>query len=185
MSFFRPHKTKPRQFNYIPRYYDPVKEEREQRRRELHGPSSDDDEPYTPGRYIRTQREARDAAREESASRGFSSMIKYFVMAAVIVGATMILIPRFTRLVEYAMEYEETSGTQTPGVSIEFETITVGEAGQVGSIILDEQHGDIDFREFESLSPELLNEIDEWNRQNPTLTIYDDDVEIVDYKRVE
>ncbi len=182
MSFFRPHKTKPRQFNYIPRYYDPVKEEREQRRKELHGTSSTDDEPYTPGRYIRTQREARDAAREAAASNGFSSMIKYFIMAAVIVGATVILIPRFTRLVEYAMEYNETSGVQQ---DFQIETITVGEATEMGSIILNEQHGDIDFREFESLSPEVLNEIDEWNRQNPTVTIYDNDVEIVDYKRVE
>mgnify|MGYP003313534956 CR=1 FL=1 len=103
-------------------------------------------------------------------------------MAAVIVGATVILIPRFTRLVEYAMEYNETSGVQQ---DFQIETITVGEATEMGSIILNEQHGDIDFREFESLSPEVLNEIDEWNRQNPTVTIYDNDVEIVDYKRVE
>ncbi len=32
-SFFK--QNKPRGFNYIPRYYDPVKEELEQRRREL------------------------------------------------------------------------------------------------------------------------------------------------------
>ena len=65
MSFFRPHKTKPRQFNYIPRHYDPVKEERDRRRRELHGTSTQDDQEYTPGKYIRTQREARDASRGE------------------------------------------------------------------------------------------------------------------------
>ena len=29
------HKPKPRQFNYIPRYYDPVKEEMEERKRRL------------------------------------------------------------------------------------------------------------------------------------------------------
>jgi hypothetical protein len=29
------HRPKPRQFNYIPRYYDPVKEDMERRKREL------------------------------------------------------------------------------------------------------------------------------------------------------
>ena len=53
------------------------------------------------------------------------------------------------------------------------------------SVVLNEQHGDIDFREFESLTPEAINEIEEWNRQNPTLTIYDDDVVIEDGKVVE
>jgi hypothetical protein len=52
-------------------------------------------------------------------------------------------------------------------------------------VVLNEQHGDIDFREFESLTPEAINEIEEWNRQNPTLTIYDDDVVIEDGKVVE
>ena len=51
MSIFRPHKTKPRQFNYIPRYYDPVKEERNLRRKQLHGTSSEsDNEEYDPGK---------------------------------------------------------------------------------------------------------------------------------------
>ena len=51
MSIFRPHKTKPRQFNYIPRYYDPVKEERNLRRKQLHGTSSESDgEEYVPGK---------------------------------------------------------------------------------------------------------------------------------------
>ena len=54
MSIFRPHKTKPRQFNYTPRFYDPVKEAFDQRRRELHGTSSEtDDLPYSPGDYLR------------------------------------------------------------------------------------------------------------------------------------
>jgi hypothetical protein len=53
------------------------------------------------------------------------------------------------------------------------------------TITLIEQHGDIDFREFESLTPETVSEIEEWNRQNPTITIYDDDVEIKDGKRVQ
>jgi hypothetical protein len=53
------------------------------------------------------------------------------------------------------------------------------------SILLDERHGDIDFREFESLTPEALNEIEEWQNSVGEITIYDDDVEIVDGRRVE
>ena len=48
-----------------------------------------------------------------------------------------------------------------------------------------EKHGDIDFTEFESLTPEAINEIEEWNRENPTINIYDNDVEIVNGKRVD
>ena len=59
MGLFSPPKKRPNQFNYIPRYYDPEKERREARRRELRGESSGDDTPYTPGKYIRTVREAR------------------------------------------------------------------------------------------------------------------------------
>lgn len=55
-----PFKTrKPRQFNYNPRYYDPDKEAREQRRRELLGPDADDrkdDKEYHPGRYVKEMR---------------------------------------------------------------------------------------------------------------------------------
>jgi hypothetical protein len=70
------------------------------------------------------------------------------------------------------------------------ETIKVGDMQLDGSdgdvsITLYEKHGDIDFTEFESLTPEAINEIEEWNRQNPTLNIYDDDVEIDNYKKVE
>ena len=43
---------------------------------------------------------------------------------------------------------------------------------------------DIDFTEFESLDAEAINEIEEWNRRNRSITIYDDDVKIEDGKRV-
>ena len=72
MGLFTPHKKHANAFNYIPRYYDPEKERREQRRRELRGESSaDEGTEYTPGQYIRTQREARKARREaERAANG-------------------------------------------------------------------------------------------------------------------
>lgn len=177
MSFFRPHKRNPRQFNYIPRYYDPVKEERDRRRRELHGTSAQDDEPYTPGKYIRTQREARDASRGEN--NAMAGMVRLLLIAVVLGFAMLIFLPRFVRFAERAQE--EKLGYVTTDV----ERVRVDESEDELTITLYEKHGDIDFTEFESLTPEIINEIEEWNREHPTLNIYDDDVEIVDYKRVD
>ena len=42
MGLFTPVKKHPNRFNYTPRYYDPVKEAREQRRRELRGERGED-----------------------------------------------------------------------------------------------------------------------------------------------
>lgn len=177
MSFFRPHKTKPRQFNYIPRHYDPVKEERDRRRRELHGTSTEDDEAYTPGKYIRTQREARDASRGERT--GYEGLGRIAVIGVAMVLAMLFFIPRFMRFAERANEEKITQQSAVQGREAER-----SEDGSV-SILLDERHGDIDFREFESLTPEALNEIEEWQNSVGTITIYDDDVEIVNGKRVE
>jgi hypothetical protein len=177
MSFFRPHKTKPRQFNYIPRHYDPVKEERDRRRRELHGTSTQDDQEYTPGKYIRTQREARDASRGERT--GYEGLGRIAAIAIVMVLAMLIFIPRFMRFVERANEEKLIQQGVPVGRDMERD-----DDGTV-SIFLDERHGDIDFREFESLTPEALNEIEEWQNSVGKITIYDDDVEIVDGKRVE
>lgn len=46
---------KPRQFQYIPRFYDPERERREERRRELLGYGAEPivEGEYTPGQYIR------------------------------------------------------------------------------------------------------------------------------------
>lgn len=105
MSIFRPHKSKPRQFNYIPRYYDPVKEERNQRRKILHGTSSESDqEEYTPGKYVRTQREARDAVRENDRSAGLSKLRSLVVVAVAIGLGIMILLPRIMDFVIKADE---------------------------------------------------------------------------------
>lgn len=180
MSFFRPHKSKPRQFNYIPRYYDPRKEERDRRRRELHGTSSSqDNEPYVPGNYIRTQREARDASRGERT--GYEGLGRIAAIAIVMVLAMLLFIPRFMRFVERANEEKlmEQGGVAKSAASVDLE-----EEGAV-SIILDERHGDIDFTEFESLTPEIINEIEEWQNSVGKITIYDDDVEIVDGKKRE
>ncbi len=62
MAGFTPFKRNANKFNYTPRYYDPAKEAREQRRAELRGVRSDDtstQEEYTPGQFIRNKRAAR------------------------------------------------------------------------------------------------------------------------------
>ena len=85
MSIFRPHKTKPRQFNYTPRFYDPLREALNQRRRELHGTSSDmDDLPYTPGDYLRMQSDARRESRESQAKSSSSRLLRYGLLIVVV-----------------------------------------------------------------------------------------------------
>ena len=178
MSIFRPPKTKPRQFNYIPRYYDPVKEERERRRRELHGTSSEDDgKPYTPGRYIRTQRDAREQSQNERGS-GMGSLRNLILLAAIAVVLFVLLFPRIMRFVEYAAEEKMTYQQTLNG-----EVVNAADSTSTPTITLYEKHGDIDFNEFESLSPEIINEIEEWQNSVGEITIYDDDVEIKDGKR--
>lgn len=66
MSFFSPHKRHANEFKYTPRYYDPVKEAREQRRQEMTGRRLDDNErERKPGDLIRAKREAREAAKSK------------------------------------------------------------------------------------------------------------------------
>ena len=48
MLGFSPFGRKPRQFNYIPRYWDPENEEREKRL----NPEKEEQKPYVPGAHI-------------------------------------------------------------------------------------------------------------------------------------
>ncbi|MBO5018446.1 MAG: hypothetical protein J6C56_06245 [Alistipes sp.] len=186
MSIFRPHKTKPRQFNYTPRFYDPQKEAMEQRRRELHGTSSESDNmPYQPGNYLRTQRDARREARESDSNAATNRLLRYALLIIIVGMAMMYLFPRITSFLERIMQQPNAVESVEGGAEGRaFSSDADAPAGGGHTMILNEQHGDIDFTEFETLSPEIINEIEEWN-QNHTLTIYSDDVEIVDGKRVE
>ena len=102
MGLFSPHKKRANQFNYIPRYYDPEKDRREQRRRELRGQSADDTTPYTPGKYIRTVREARaERKAQQKQSNGTPrAMIVFGIVIAVIV--IYMLIPRIVNIITMA-----------------------------------------------------------------------------------
>ena len=96
MGFFTPFKRRPDGFNYVPRYYDPEKERREQRRRELCGESSEDTgREYEVGQYLRTQREARAARREGRQGRkGIMSELVLFAAIAILILFVLILYPR-------------------------------------------------------------------------------------------
>jgi len=94
MGLFSPYKRHANRFNYIPRYFDPAKEQREQRRAELRGERSDDQSEYMPGKYIRTQREARAAKREGDKTRQGCSIWKPILGAALILLFVVMLFPR-------------------------------------------------------------------------------------------
>ena len=86
MGLFTPVKKHANKFRYIPRYYDPEKERREQRRRELHGTSSQDDgQEYQPGQYIRTQREARRVAQSNKDERKMPSLAIMMLLAVAVI----------------------------------------------------------------------------------------------------
>lgn len=95
MGLFSPVKKHANKFRYIPRYYDPEKERREQRRKELHGTSSEmDGQEYQPGQYIRTQRDARRAAQSANKDeRRMPSMMILMLLALAIIVVYM-LYPR-------------------------------------------------------------------------------------------
>ena len=86
MGLFTPVKKHANKFRYIPRYYDPEKERREQRRRELHGTSSEQEgQEYQPGQYIRTQRDARRAAKSSNEGGRKTPSMMFLMLFAVLV----------------------------------------------------------------------------------------------------
>jgi len=102
MLGFTPFKKHANKFNYVPRYYDPEKEAREQRRAELRGERSEDaGAEYRPGQYIRTQREARAARRERSDAQGRMRVWKMLAAAFLVLLFIALVYPRlaefFTR----------------------------------------------------------------------------------------
>lgn len=95
MLGFTPFKKHANKFNYIPRYYDPQKEAREQRRAELRGERAEDGErEYRPGQYIRTQREARSARCGAEQDRGRMRILKMAAAAVLVLLFVYLLYPR-------------------------------------------------------------------------------------------
>ena len=114
MGFFSPHKRHAHKFNYTPRYYDPAKEERERRRAELRGERLDDKGEYTPGKYIRSQREAREMRRSEQKQSGGLRMKSWAKMAAVLLLIVFVwyLVPRIASIVNMATTDTKTTTQQ-------------------------------------------------------------------------
>lgn len=168
MSFFRPHKTKPRQFNYIPRHYDPVKEEREQRRKELHGTSSEDDmEEYVPGKYIRTQREARDAARENE-SNSSSTKIRNMAIMAVMLGIfTLVIVPRFVKFFEMAREEQEANKAAEEAA---MEAEKEAKEWKQKRLVIVETVDDIEEIDDKQQFMQLRDEMEAWQHQSGNIT---------------
>ena len=105
MGWFSPYKRHANSFSYTPRYYDPEKEAREQRRAELRGERSDMAEgEYTPGQYIRTQREARAARRADEGEQRNRSVWKMVLGAAVMLLIIAILFPRLVDVFQRAKQ---------------------------------------------------------------------------------
>lgn len=106
MGWFSPYKRHANSFNYTPRYYDPEKEAREQRRAELRGERLEDDGEYTPGKYIRAKREARDLKREQEAKKAGSDkkMKMWTMVVALMLLAALIyvLVPSLGAIFEKA-----------------------------------------------------------------------------------
>lgn len=162
MSIFRPFRKDPKKFNYIPRYFDPVKEEREQRRRELHGQSSETDaEEYVPGNYIRTQREARDVRRaEQQRSQGRNRLIGIVILLVFVAVFIFVLYPRIMSLVNRASEQKQASAV-------------------ADSMVMELTEMGIDLSKY----PDYMKNIEEleYNRERTSstqLNIYDDDVDL-------
>jgi hypothetical protein len=108
MGLFTPVKKHANKFRYVPRYYDPEKERREQRRRELHGTSSEmDGKAYEPGQYIRTQRDARRLAQAERPNHRKGSFMLWVVLAALLL-ALFSLYPRIVEMFTKAAEPKTT-----------------------------------------------------------------------------
>lgn len=95
MLGFTPFKKRANKFNYVPRYYDPAKEAREERRAELHGERAGDRQgEYRPGQFIRTQREARAARRSREEDQGRNKIWKMAAGAVLVLLFIYLLYPR-------------------------------------------------------------------------------------------
>ena len=164
MSIFRPHKTKPRQFNYIPRYYDPVLNERNERRKQLHGTSKEnDDQEYTPGKYIRTQRQARDASRESERGAGLSKL-RGLVIIAIVIGLGMLwLLPRI-------MDFVIMADAEKRGESVTKDSDAENEIYPL-EFVINESIDIANEEGIETLNDDVLKEIEEneWRRKRITI----------------
>ncbi len=126
MLGFSPFKKHANKFNYTPRYYDPVKEAREQRRAELHGERSDDPpQEYRPGQYIRTQREARGLRRQEEANAGRKRIWMMAAGAVLVLLFVYLLFPRLADVFLRARQAPAPAAVEQPAEFDPYAPITI------------------------------------------------------------
>ena len=112
MLGFTPFKRRANKFNYIPRYYDPEKEAREQRRAELRGERAEDaDREYEPGQYIRTQRDAR-AARQTK--RDDAGRMRVWKMAGAAVLVMLFIYLLYPKLADVFLRAQKSAARPVP-----------------------------------------------------------------------
>ncbi|MBO5216382.1 MAG: hypothetical protein J6B41_01365 [Alistipes sp.] len=100
MGLFSPHKRRPNQFNYTPRYYDPEQEALDERRAERFGESKHQSEEYKPGDRIRLKREMRQQRQAEKEQGSKSARLRKIVLIIVGVLALLWVADRFASLFE-------------------------------------------------------------------------------------
>lgn len=85
-----------RQFDYQPRYYDPEKEAREQRRREVLGGEAQtpggEDKKYVPGAYIHQARVNRVTAARDNRGRKRRSVIRTVLVLVMLLLAAYLIV---------------------------------------------------------------------------------------------
>lgn len=132
MGLFSPVKKHPNRFNYTPRYYDPVKEAREQRRRELRGErgaeidSAVEQGEYKPGDYLRRRKAMRlERKGAESEARGGrrNPIMTLALVAVFVLLAAYLLVPRVVALMNGAKQnaIEQSKGTSSSTAAEEAE----------------------------------------------------------------
>ena len=181
MSIFRPHKTKPRQFNYTPRFYDPVKEAFDQRRRELHGTSSEtDDLPYSPGDYLRMKSEARRESRAEQSKSASNRLLRYGILIVVVGMGFAYIMPHATEILTRFMNADGNTEVVDGGADyIDSDSTALHTPSYMEHVEINYEEDEID-----ADLADRLNEANEWSRTH-NVNIYPNDVKIVDGKRVE
>lgn len=116
---FTPFKRHANKFNYIPRYYNPEKEAREQRRAELRGERAEDaDREYTPGQYIRTQREARAARRSGNEEQG---RMRGFKIAGAVALMLLFIYLLYPKLADWVLLLQQSPQHPVPAAQAEGE----------------------------------------------------------------
>lgn len=120
MGAFTPFKRNANKFNYTPRYYDPAKEAREQRRAEIRGERLDDTaESYQPGKYIRRSSAARAARRGDKGGSMLQKKMRMWVMIGAIIAVTLLGSALYNKLIEVLVG-SPSSTSQTEVVEEEF-----------------------------------------------------------------